>query len=295
MDTEYLDSRKMPKIPASFSIQPPAVTDFLPSAISKAVQRQALTHAMTLYPIAAGAGFGVMSILFEMPLLYIATVASFVTGSLWAVIQIFFLHDRLGSRYVDELNQKQQKYQEYLKTVLKNELQECKTINGAEDFVEQAFGHCLKIETKLNSIKDILQLKVQTTEITYGRFAGAAEQVTLAVLDNLQEIVATLKSASSIDSSYIEKRVQSLEQKEQTDENIKQKKVLLERLELKKRQFEKINRLLCNNEEAMTEMEKISALLSEWEARDDFTGTDFESAISRLHELAEQAHEYQKK
>ncbi|MBF0259326.1 MAG: hypothetical protein HQK62_10890 [Desulfamplus sp.] len=283
------------------NIEPPAITEFLPKAISKAVRREAFTHAITLYPVAAAAGFGVIAFLFDMPLLYILTLAGIFTGVLWALIQIFFLHDRIGGKYISVLNQKQQQYQAYLRETLQNELKECTSIQGVEDFADQALSHCLKIEEKLHSIKDILKLKVKSGEITYGRFAGAAEQVTLAVLDNLQDIVATIKSSASIDSAYIQKRVKAIEQKGKiaeavvTEEDIKQKNALLERLELKQQQFARISRLLCSNEEAMTEMEKISAALSEWESQEDFTDTDFESAISRLHELAEQAHQYQKR
>ncbi len=273
-------------------ISPPAVREYLPSAISNAVYQRGLTHPATVYPIAIGAGSGVVGWLFNMPLLYIAALSGVIVGPLWAVLQIFFMHDKIRKRYISNLNKRQKKYERHVKKMLVTGLDECRKINGAEMYADQGKEHFNKIDQKLKNVKDILDLKINESELTYGRFSGAAEQVALTVLDNLKDVVTTLKSAGSIDAVYIKERLQSLSESSGNGDLEKQKETLLSRLELRNNQFDKVNNLLTKNEEAMTEMEKISAAVSEWRTDENFSEVDFESAISRLQELAAQAGVY---
>jgi hypothetical protein len=102
-----------------------------------------------------------------------------------------------------------------------------------------------------------------------------------------------LKSAGSIQPAYIEKRLKAIgKKKEKSDDDMKQVDSLRRRLDLWKTQLRKVERLLASNEEAMTEMEVISAAAAQWKTGPKFSSTDFETAIARLHELARNAHEY---
>lgn len=276
-------------------MQAPEIREYLPAAISKAVYRTGMSHPATVYPIAIGAGTGFVGWLFNMQVLYAVAVCGIIAGPLWAVIQIFFLHEKIGGRYISKLNKRQKRYEHHVKKMLKKELAECGSISGAESFAQQGVNHYQKIEEKLINIQAVLDLKVETTELTYGRFLGAAEQVSLGVLDNLKDVVTTLKSAGSIDTEYINERLRFLQKKhENTHEDQKQKETLLQRLELRNKQFDMVNQLLTKNEEAMTEMEKISAAVAEWQTDDNFSEIDFESAIARLQELAGLAQDYNK-
>ena len=127
----------------------------------------------------------------------------------------------------------------------------------------------------------------------FGRFLGAAEQVSLSVLDNLKRVVSILKSAASIQPDKIKKRLAMLSaKKEKSREDQAQEDALKQRLTLWNEQLRKVDRLISNNEKAMTEMEQVSATVAEWQTDGQFAAVDFESAIAQLHELASRAHEY---
>ncbi len=176
---------------------------------------------------------------------------------------------------------------------LKTGLEECRGIKGLENYAIQGIEQCKAIKIKLENIRELLELKLRVGEITFYRFISAAEQVSLSVLDNLKSVVSTLKSASSINTDYIQNRFGDLAEREkQTKDDINEENALKKRLKIREKQIHKINRLLTLNEEAMTEMEKISAAVADWQTDSHFADTNFEYAITRLQELAEHAHEY---
>jgi hypothetical protein len=160
----------------------------------------------------------------------------------------------------------------------------------AEQGIEQLNG----IQIKYANVRELLEMKLRTGEITFGRFLGAAEQVSLSVLDNLKRVVSILKSAASIEPDKIGKRLAALsEKKEKSREDLAQEEALNQRLALWEEQLGKVERLIANNEKAMTEMEQVSATVAEWQTDGRFAAVDFESAIAQLHELALRAHEYE--
>ncbi len=274
------------------NLTPPTVREYLPGTISKKVYSRGMTHPLTLYPLAIGAGMGVTGFLFNLPMLYIGSVAGLFIGTLCGIALIFFMHDTVGKKYIAELNRRQKNYELYIKRMLKKELAECLEIDGADAYAVQGREHFDMIDEKLRNVQEILDLKIDESELTYERFMGAADQVVLSVLDNLKDVVTTLKSAGSIDAGYIRGKLLNLEDLPDGNDKEMQKRTLLKRLDLRNSQFEKVTALLTKNEVAMTEMENISAAVSEWQTDDSFAEIDFESAISRLQELAEQAHIY---
>lgn len=274
-------------------VTPPKISDYLPEAIQKAVMDVGIKHPATIYPIAIGASCGFVGWLFGLPMLCLAALAGILFGPGWAVFQIFFFHEKIGNRYIRQLNKRQKEYEYHVIELLEKSLMECQAVKGVEEHAAQGVTQFRAVREKLANIQDLLELKLQKEELTFGRFLGAAEQVSLSVLDNLKSITSILKSTGSIQTDYILDRLDMLARREhRTDEDISQEQSLKERLQLQEDQIQKVNSLLTKNEEAMTEMEKISAAVAEWQTGDRFAGTDFESAITRLQELAEQAHEY---
>lgn len=274
-------------------ITPPKTADFLPKAIRNAVLDIGIKHPATIYPVAIGVSSSFVGWLFGLPFLYIIALAGILLGPAWAVSQIFFFNEKIGSSYIRRLNEKQQEYERYVRESLEIGLKECRNIKGLEEHATQGAEQCKSIKTKLENIQELLELKLRSGEITFGRFLGAAEQVSLSVLDNLQSVVSTLKSASSINTDYIRNRFDELARRGQrTEDDIKEEEALKKRLHIREDQLFKVNRLLTLNEEAMTEMENISAAVADWQTDGRFADTDFESAITRLQELAEHAHEY---
>ncbi len=275
------------------AISPPQPGEYLPSAIQKAVREEGIKHPGAIYPVAIGVSAGIVGGLFNLPFLFIVALVCILSGPMWAIFTIFFLGEKTGKKYIERLNKKQQAYERHLKKQLEVGLRECQDIEGAEHYAVQGSDQLRGIEIKLKNVMELLEMKLSSGELTFGRFLGAADQVSLSVLDNVKKIVGVLKSVDSIEPEKIRERLTLISRKETlSPEDGDQEKALKKRLAIWEDQLQKVNRLLAKNEEAMTEMEKISAAIADWQTDGRFADTDFESAITRLQELAEQAHEY---
>lgn len=276
------------------SKSPPKPDAYLPAAIQKAVVQTGMKHPVTLYPIALGVSAGVVGMLFNMPMLLGAAIGIGLVGPAWAVLQIFFRHETIGSRYLETLHQKQQQYEAFLVDQIETGLKTCARTAELSNKAQTGIAQLKSVRIKLANVQELLGMKLRPNEITYGRFLGAAEQVSLSVLDNLNTVVSLLKSATSIDPKYIHARLKEINAKKTpTKEEEDQRESLQERLALWDSQLQKVDQLMARNEEAMTEMERISAAVAQWQSGRKFAGSDFESAIKQLHALALQAHEYE--
>jgi len=274
-------------------VTPPATSDYLPSTIRKKVLETGLKHPFTIYPVAIGISCVFVGLLFGAPLFYLAALAGILGGAGYGASQIFLFNEKIGAKYIEKLNQRQKQYEQSLKQLLNKGLRECQNIEGGKTYAIKGQEQFRGIDEKLASIRELLEIKLNTGEMTYHRFLGAAEQVSLSVLDNLKEAVSTMKSMSTIRTNHIRERLQALN----TTQNLsphdqKESQALTKRLQLWQDQSDKISGLLLRNEEAMTEMEQISASVASWQTDGRFADSDFESAIARLQELASHAHEY---
>ncbi len=274
-------------------VKPPTTRDYLPSAIQKVVMQTALKHPLTIYPIAIGASCAFVGLLFGAPLFYLGALAGVLVGAGYGALQLFIFKEKIGARYIEKLNQRQKEYEHSLKQMLRKDLHECRNIKGIETLAIKGEDQFNSIQEKLASIRDLLDIKLKSGEMTSGRFLGASEQVSLSVLDNLKEIVSTMKSMSSIHVDRIRERLQTLENASNlSPHDQKEVQFKAKQLQLWQDQSDKIHGLLLRNEEAMTEMEEISASVANWRTDGHFADSDFESAIARLQELASNAHEY---
>lgn len=284
----------MPEIQKALKVvTPPKPGDYLQKAIRGKIIDKTIKHPLSVYPIAAGASCGFVGWLFNMPVLYMAAFACVLAGVLFSVSRIFIFREKMEKEYINKMNIKQKQYEEYLKILLRKELKECCAIEGLEKYAAQGRTQFEQIQEKYTNIQELLKLKISSTELTFARFIGAAEQVNLSVFDNLKSIVAYLKSTGSIHADLIETRLDGKNSNDNlSDDEIKQNNALKKRLQLREEQLNKVKILLAKNESAMTEMEIISAAIAQWQQSGGFAGTDFESAITRLQELAETAHVY---
>lgn len=272
---------------------PPRPEEYLNAAIQKAVVQTGLKHPVTLYPLALGISAGVVGLLFNLPVLLSAALGLGLLGPAWAVLQIFFRNEALGSQYLARLHSKQKQYEAYLIRQIETGLKQCAQTAELKEKADTGIKQLKSIRLKFANVKELLGMKLRTSEITYGRFLSAAEQVSLSVLDNLNAVAGLLKSAASIDPTYIQNRLKEIDAKTtSTKEDENQRKSLRERLALWNSQLQKVDQRIAKNEEAMTEMERISAAVAQWQTGRKFAGSDLESAIKQLHALALNAHEY---
>ena len=189
----------------------PQVSDFSNKAIQKAVRRTGLTHWLTIYPPAIGLPLGLAGLLFNMPFLYFVTFGTFFISSVNAIVNIFLRNDSLSGKYIDDLNKKLKKHEALIMQSLHDNLAACQNIKGAEQYAIQGREQFKRIQLKYQNVRDLLNDKLNSGELAFGRFIGAAEQVYLSTLDNLKQVVATLQSVGSIDPEYINSRIMQLD------------------------------------------------------------------------------------
>jgi hypothetical protein len=284
-------------LPSIHQVRPPAVADYMPPAIQKAVLGYALRHPGTIYPVALGAAVGFTGWLFGVPAFYAASLLGILAGPAHAVLQIFFFHKKNGKRYLDSLKKRQEEYEESLKEVLRTGLKDCLGLPGGNELARHGMEQFSRVQDKMGGIREMLDLKLDPREMTYHRFLGVTEQACLGVLDNLKGVVAHVKSAASINPAYIQTRLAALKKREQQEgslsgEEQKERAALAERAALRESQIKTARGLLAQNEEALTEMERVSAAIAAWNSDGRFADVDFESALARLQELAHGAGEY---
>jgi hypothetical protein len=272
---------------------PPRTSEYLPEAIQQAVMTKGLKHPLTVYPLALGAAAGIVGYLFAMPAFYLLALGGLLSGPAWAISKIFLMNEKTANQYLRSLNQRQKNYERGLRRQIDHDLKECERLKGLRNYARQGLEQFNRIKTKLDNVTELLRMKLSDHEMTFNRFLGAAEQVNLSVLNNLKDLVSRLKSAGTIDVDYIQNRLLDIDAKpEPTQADLEQQETLHSRLELRREQIEQTESLLTQNEKALTEMEKISAAIAQWQTDGRFTQIDFETAITRLQELAAQAHEY---
>lgn len=276
-------------------IPPPKINDFSRSAIRKEVRKTGLTHWLTLYPPAIGLPVGVAGILFNIPLLYGAAIGACLLSLSSVIINIFFRSDRIASRHIEKLNKMLKAHEKNIKKDLYESLENCAGVKGIGEYALHGREQFRKVQDKYENISELLEQKLSTGELTFSRFIGAAEQVYLSALDNLKQIVTLLKSAGSIDTGYINKRISQMRARSAfSDAEQKELDALNKRLELRQEQLGMVNDLLSNNEEAMTKMEETTAAIATMKTDGSFASTDFETAITQLQELAQRAQIYNK-
>ena len=192
---------------------PPKINDFSHESINKVVVKTGLTHWLTIYPPAIGVPLGIAGLLFGSPVVCAAGFGTLFISLGSAVVNIFFRSDTIAGRYIDKLNKKLKAYEATILETLEKDLRRLATVKGAESFARQGAEQFSKIQLKYRNVKDLLEQKFDSSEMTFARFAGSAEQVYLSALDNLKQVASTLTSASGIDLSYIEKQMKEISRK----------------------------------------------------------------------------------
>jgi hypothetical protein len=145
------------------------------------------------------------------------------------------------------------------------------------------------IQEKRDNLVEMLDRRLEAGELTYARYLSTAQQVYIAVLGNLQEVVLAEGSVSTIDPVYIDQRLNELEGKEGTHaegeiSSLENRQALLTTQEAK------VAELLAQNESAMTLIDRTSTALAD--APIGRTPHDADAAMDALEDLANRATKY---
>lgn len=172
-----------------------------------------------------------------------------------------------------------------------------KLVRLAADFDELAFdkgGAQLRLlRDKLESLTQVLKRRLDSGEMTYGRYLGMAQEVYGAALDNLHEVAVALRGASSIDENYLRSRLDELGRVESrsTDQE-RELKALEDRRILLETTDKRVAQLIGQNESALTVIDQTSAALAATRTEQGHATLDAESAMAELEQLAQRAGKY---
>jgi hypothetical protein len=129
-------------------------------------------------------------------------------------------------------------------------------------------------------------------ELTYGRYLGSAQKVYEAAIRNLGEVAVSLRSVSTIDIDYIDRRLAQLrEDLDSGEPGLRETDTLQERMTLHRTQHDRVAALLAQNEAAMTVIDRTAAALADVPLGRQ-QSAEAEEAMERLEELAERTGRY---
>jgi chromosome segregation ATPase len=244
-----------------------------------------LSHPLTWAAIAAVTGLEVAFFYWFRPSLVMTATAGgvgLICLALW--VPIFVRSDAFARSFYRWIEAEEAAQAAKLET-LAADFHELKFAQGA--------AQIKLLREKLGSLVEVLKRRLDSGELTYGRYLGMAQEVYGAALDNLHEVAAALRSVSTIDAGYIRKRLLELDSgRERTDDHEREYKALQERTALLEDQTRRIRRLMAQNESAMTVIDQTTAALAATRTEKGHATLDAETAMAELEQLARRAGKY---
>jgi hypothetical protein len=269
-------------------IAPVGVEDFSQQAVGRAVLGNTLQHPLTLYPVVLGVLGAVSAVTLDLPFsVLLGSISALGGGVMSWIVNFFFRGDAFARRYIQGRQEAVALQRRRLLETMQAELMQCRSIAGAEELSEQGVEQLEQIQARLGNLEEILAGKVDRHELITSRFLGVAEQVYLAVLDNLADAIPLLRTVNAIDTEYISHRLKELRQlKDPTDADRDEVETLMKRKALRDQQLQRVNVLLTRNEEAMTQMDDATAAVANMDTDEARASLDLETAIQELQRLA---------
>ncbi len=271
-----------------FGNRVPSASDFSPKAIRRALKQRAGNHWTTRYSavifllaILGGGLFGFSEVVF------VAIIGTMGAGCLSWVYNYYIQSGKFEQRYVSQLQKAIREQTERKRERLKEELLDLDCLEGANQLD--------KLQAKFECLVELLADKLDTSELTYGRYYGIAQEVLLSGIDNLSAVVSALKSISKIDENYIVERLAELRASASQDsESEKEIDTLETRLAIRRRQQEKVKHLLLENTEAMTQLDQTNVAIADMDTGMGEAEVDMENSMKELAEITKRAQLYSK-
>jgi hypothetical protein len=244
-----------------------------------------LAHGLTWAAAAAVVGLEAAFIAWFQPSLTMTAAAlalGLVSLALWPVV---FVRSESFARQSLRLPEDfEAKQQDKLK-ILTSDFQELE--------FEQGSAQLRLLRDKLDNLAEVLKRRLNAGELTYGRYLGMAEQVYLSALDNLQESAVALRSVSTIDPDYIQGRLAELRKTgKPTGDQEREYTALQNRSDLFQKQRQRVDRLIAQNEAALTVLDKTATALAETKMAKGHAAMDAEAAMAELELLAKRTGRY---
>lgn len=253
-------------------------------AVNKAVLTNSLQHPIVLYSTVAGMLAAVSGVVFHLGSLpLILSAGGAVTALAGWMYEFIGKRDNYSQAYFAQVHAQLMREKKQKLAKLREELNRVQSYNGIKQLD--------LLELKYRNFEEILLGKLAPTEMTYSRYLSIAEQVYLAILDNLDKVYLTLKSISAVDREHLAQRLNEL-QHQQSHTTAQEQETLQKRLVLYQQQSTKASDLILANERALTELDEVTAKLAGVEMNKGRADVDLEMAMEELRQLAERSDRY---
>lgn len=144
---------------------------------------------------------------------------------------------------------------------------------------------------KRQSLISVLQHRLDAGELTYARYLATSQQVFSSALGNLQEVAVAHESISTIDETYIDRRIAELAEDDSDEESAARERATLERRrELRGTQRRRIAQFLAQNESALTALDRTTTALADVPIGKQPDNAD--AAMAALEALADRTADY---
>jgi hypothetical protein len=287
-DTHYTSSPQKFKDPLKEENKSPSLEDLSPKAIRKELMKKVnssgITTATYALPILAiflalalGMSFWNFITLIFGSLALIATVK-------W-VIPYFFLFDGFQKKHTREVRDAIEQRNQEKRMEVKEQLEKLGIQQGADQFNE--------LLGTFNTLIDVLGKKFKVTEMAYMKYYVISQQLLEAAMNNLSGIILIKTNLRSINPLILRKRIKDLQNSE--DELDKEEvKTLKERLELYNSDSEKIERLIVQNEQAITQMVKTTQALASIDTIDEGGKLKLDEVMVELRDAVQRLADFNK-
>jgi hypothetical protein len=265
----------------------PSSSDLTQSSLTRALFRNSAGHWTVRYLPSLLLGGVLFGILFGFSYPLFLVILSIVgISTITFIFNYYFRGDKFKKQYALDLLKKLEKQTEKKLLNLKENLLHYRNNQGAKQ-LEQ-------FKQKFETLVDILKSKFDESQLTFNRYYSIAQEVYLSGIDNLNDVVIALKTLESIDVNYINERIRSIGNKDEENMALKKEKdALLRSLQSHKQQEEKIEGLMAQNEQALTQIDEATIAISEISrTKDREAQIDMENSMKALADMAQRSKLY---
>lgn len=254
------------------------------------VRRRALTHPSTLGAMAvvAGGALGTM-------MLGGWASAAVAAGGLAMAAASWFFHaslqrDRLIGRYLGEVHEQAERLRLERLGALRATLYDCAQVPVLSRHASQGLGQYQNLREKHELFTRLLERKFLVNELSYGRYVAAVDAAFDAVIANLSTVTDLLGIVRSIDIDDIRSRLRALgKQGPEERAGGAELATLEERAALWQTQIDGLDRLLLENERALTSLLEVMTAVSRIRNLDASGTLAVNTATQDLEALAKRA------
>ena len=158
---------------------------------------------------------------------------------------------------------------------------------------EKALAQFEQNEDRIRKFREVLRAKFEPSELTFGRYLSAADQLYTAIFENLRDVAVMLSNLDSLSVREARKELGVLERfATLSDDERRTADGLRERLAIAERTEAEIRSRLAYNDAALTELDRVNLALSSIKTSKSSSNIDLEATMDELRELAERAKKY---